>query len=387
MKVRIKKKNKYDVVELNSEDIRRDYNAPRNLDSGRAYNYDYQSGMGNTKSSETYADRRGLYDNPYPVAVLTPQKVTFAEKHAEDINEWGSTAFVMLLIIAIFMGAGIKYRTDFMRKQYEAERARLAEIKEQEKLVIETPEEPEITEEEPEDTTPEPGFKAVYREDGVIDLLKSHVQTMDDAPMTSEMQELYDMNPDTIGWLSIDDTVIDYVVMQTPEDEEYYLDRDFQGNYSAYGCLLADTDSQIGSGTEENNYADGSIPCTNIIIHGHNMRNGSMFGDLDLYRKQDYEKEHSIIKFSSLYEEREYEICAVFLSQVYEKTRTDVFKYYKFFQADTEEEFDDFYNNIKKLSLYDTGVTAEFGDEFITLSVCAYHTENGRLVVVGKRVK
>jgi sortase B len=68
-------------------------------------------------------------------------------------------------------------------------------------------------------------------------------------------------------------------------------------------------------------------------------------------------------------------------------SETDVYKYYKFFQADTQAEFDDWYKNIKKLQLYDTGVTAEFGDEFITLSVCAYHVENGRLVVVGKRIK
>ncbi len=112
-----------------------------------------------------------------------------------------------------------------------------------------------------------------------------------------------------------------------------------------------------------------------------------MFGNLDLYKQQSYEKNHKIIKFASLYEDREYEVISVFLSQVYLKTQTDVFKYYKFFQANTEEEFNDFYNNIKKMSLYDTGVTAEFGDEFITLSVCAYHVENGRLVVVGKRIK
>ncbi len=65
----------------------------------------------------------------------------------------------------------------------------------------------------------------------------------------------------------------------------------------------------------------------------------------------------------------------------------DVFKYYQFFNADTEDEFNDFYDNIKKMSMYDTGVDASFGDEFITLSVCAYHVENGRLVVVGKRIR
>ena len=79
-------------------------------------------------------------------------------------------------------------------------------------------------------------------------------------------------------------------------------------------------------------------------------------------------------------------MIAVFRSQVYRKT-DDVFKFYKFFQADTREEFDDFYDNIKKLSLYDTGVTAEFGDHFITLSTCVYHVEQGRFVVVAKEVE
>ena len=64
-----------------------------------------------------------------------------------------------------------------------------------------------------------------------------------------------------------------------------------------------------------------------------------------------------------------------------------MFKFYKFFQADTQEEFDDFYNNIKALSIYDTGVTAEFGDCFITLSTCVYHVEQGRFVVVAKETE
>ncbi|MCR5107303.1 MAG: class B sortase [Lachnospiraceae bacterium] len=205
--------------------------------------------------------------------------------------------------------------------------------------------------------------------------------------MLPEMQELYEKNNDLIGYLSIEGTVIDYPVMQTMNDEEYYLDRDFNKNYSSAGCLIMDTDSTVGDGTKLNYYKDGTSPSTNLIIHGHNMRNGSMFGSLDKWRKEDYEKEHRIIKFKSLYEEREYEVISVFLSQVYNKSQNDVFKYYKFFEAGTKEEFDDFYINIKRMGLYDTGVTAEFGDEFITLSVCAYHVDNGRLVVVGKRVK
>lgn len=201
-----------------------------------------------------------------------------------------------------------------------------------------------------------------------------------------EYQELYEQNQDFIGWLRIEGTNINYPVMQTPQDEEYYLYRDFYGEENQNGCLIMDTDSNVGVGDREHEYQNGSVPSTNLIIHGHTMKSGEMFGDLDLYTDEVYGLEHSIICFDSLYEHREYELIAVFYSQVFYENQ-DVFKYYKFFQADTGEEFDDWYDNIKQLSLYDTGVTAEFGDEFITLSCCAYHVEDGRFVVVARRIR
>lgn len=201
-----------------------------------------------------------------------------------------------------------------------------------------------------------------------------------------EYQELYEQNQDFIGWLRIEGTNINYPVMQTPQDEEYYLYRDFYGEENQNGCLIMDTDSNVGVGDREHEYQNGSVPSTNLIIHGHTMKSGEMFGDLDLYADETYGLEHSIICFDSLYEHREYELMAVFYSQVFYENQ-DVFKYYKFFQADTGEEFDDWYDNIKQLSLYDTGVTAEFGDEFITLSCCAYHVEDGRFVVVARRIR
>ena len=201
-----------------------------------------------------------------------------------------------------------------------------------------------------------------------------------------EYRELYETNQDMIGWLKIEDTVIDYPVMQTPEDEDFYLTVNFYKEPDKNGCLLMDTDSHVGSGTAACDYQDGERPSTNLIIHGHTMKSGAMFGGLKKYAKEDYGKEHSKICFDSLYEKREYELISVFYSQVYYQT-DQVFKYYKFFQADIQEEFDDWYDNIKEMSLYDTGITAEFGDEFLTLSCCAYHVEDGRFVVVAKRVK
>lgn len=203
--------------------------------------------------------------------------------------------------------------------------------------------------------------------------------------MLPEYEALYEQNPDIIGWLSIEGTIIDYPVMQTMEDEDYYLSYDFNKEANNNGCLIMDTDATVGVGTADNQYMDGTKPSTNLIIHGHTMKSGMMFGGLKQYAEESYGREHSIISFDSLYEKREYELIAVFYSKVYMNT-DEVFKYYQFFQADTQEEFDDWYENIKSMSLYDTGISAEFGDEFITLSCCSYHTEDGRFVVVGKRI-
>ena len=185
--------------------------------------------------------------------------------------------------------------------------------------------------------------------------------------------EYFLQNEDMAAWLQIDGMNIDYPVMWTPGDEEYYLYRGFDGRSDSNGCLILDTDSSLDPLT------------TNLIIHGHHMRSGAMFGKLMDYKDPEFAKEHDTVLIYTENGLRTYEVLAAFYSQVYKKS-DDVFKYYKFFQADTQEEFDDFYNNIMELSLYDTGITAEFGDHFLTLSTCAYHVEYGRFVVVAKEV-
>ncbi len=182
-------------------------------------------------------------------------------------------------------------------------------------------------------------------------------------------------NEDMAAWIKIEDTKIDYPVMQTMEDENYYLYRGFEKEDTRNGSLILDTDSVI---TEPLS--------TNQIIHGHNMKSGAMFAGLKDYEDQSYAEAHKYIKLYTKECERNYEVIAVFRTQVYKKT-DDVFKFYKFFQADTQEEFDDWYHNIIALSDYETDLTAEFGDRFITLSTCVYHVENGRLVVVGKEIE
>lgn len=188
--------------------------------------------------------------------------------------------------------------------------------------------------------------------------------------MLSQYASLYAENEDLAGWLFIEGTNIDYPVMQC-EDDEYYLKHDFYGAESKYGCLYVKQEADPERGT-------------NFIIYGHNMKDGSMFGELDLYEKESYYWEHPVVSFHTLYEKRIYEIIAVFPSQVYGREE-DVFKYYEFYEADSETEFYEFYNMIKELSLYDTGVEAVFGDTFLTMSTCAYHVEDGRFVVIARQ--
>lgn len=185
-----------------------------------------------------------------------------------------------------------------------------------------------------------------------------------------KFQKLYQENTDLAGWLTIENTDIDCPVMQC-EDDEYYLHHNFYKEKDKYGCLYV------------KKCADLNTPGTNVIIYGHNMRDGSMFGNLDEYRNQKFYQEHARIIFDTLYEERTYEVLAVFPSSIDE---SEEFKYYQFYQADTEEEFQYFYKNIKKESLYDTGVTATFGDTFLTLSTCYGNSEQERFVVVAKKL-
>lgn len=196
----------------------------------------------------------------------------------------------------------------------------------------------------------------------------------DGTAMLPDLAELYGRNNDLVGWLTVEGTKIDYPVMQCGDDE-YYLYHNFEREEDKYGSLYVKS------------IADIHTPGTNVIIYGHHMKDDSMFGELDRYESEEFYKGHGQISFDTLYERRRYKVIAAFLTQVPESEDDSEFQYYKFYQADTEEEFQYFYENVKEMSIYDTGITAEFGDTFLTLSTCSGFAENGRFVVVAKRVE
>lgn len=193
-----------------------------------------------------------------------------------------------------------------------------------------------------------------------------------DREVLDEYKILLNKNKKLIGWLKIDDTNIDYPVMQT-SDNEYYLDHNMNQEYDKNGTIFMDYGCDVVNG------------CTNIILYGHHMRNGQMFGYLDKYEKEDYYKEHKKVKFDTIYEKGTYQVMYVFRSKVYSEEEI-VFKYYQFINANSETEFNSYMREMAEMSFYDTGVTASFGDKLLTLSTCDYQETNGRFVVVCKKI-
>ena len=187
-----------------------------------------------------------------------------------------------------------------------------------------------------------------------------------------EFKTLLNKNQKLIGWLKIDDTNIDYPVMQT-SDNEYYLDHNLNQEYDKNGSIFMDKDCDVLQ------------PSTNFILYGHHMKSGQMFGNLDRYSSEAYYKEHPYIQFDTIYERGTYQVMYVFRSHVYSEEEI-AFKYYQFIDVNSEKEFDSYMQEMAAMSYYDTGVTAEYGDQLLTLSTCDYQEKDGRFVVVAKKI-
>lgn len=190
--------------------------------------------------------------------------------------------------------------------------------------------------------------------------------------LIEKVKELQKENEDVKAWIKINDTNINYPVVQA-SDNNYYLYRNYKKENSNYGSIFIDSNSNI-----EN-------PNSNIIMYGHNMKDGSMFKDLLKYADEEYYNNHKYIEFVTNTSSSTYEIIAVFKSRIFYKNEKNVFRYYQCTNLNNEQDYNYYVNNCKELSLYDTGVNAEYGEQIITLITCEYSSENGRMVVVAKK--
>lgn len=185
--------------------------------------------------------------------------------------------------------------------------------------------------------------------------------------------KLKEENSDVIGWIQIDNTTIDYPILQTTNNE-YYLTHNYKKEKSKYGSIYLNSKCNI----LDNN--------SNLIIYGHNMKDKQMFNQLLNYSDKNYYNEHKRIRIATEQGESEYIIISAFKSKIFYQDKEDAFKYYNYTKFNNADEYNEFISNCKKIQLYDTGVSAEYGDKLITLVTCEYSQEDGRFVVVAKKV-
>ena len=171
----------------------------------------------------------------------------------------------------------------------------------------------------------------------------------------AKVEELQNENSDIIAWLEIEGTNINYPILHTTNND-FYLDHNYKKEEALTGSLFLDKSFDINNGS------------SNYLIYGHRNKQGMMFEDL-------LSKEDS-----------QYEIMAVFYSRVYYADEQNVFRYYYFVNAKDENEYNNYVKQSKEASIYNTGVTATYGEQLLTLSTCEYSQEDGRFVVVAKKI-
>lgn len=186
-----------------------------------------------------------------------------------------------------------------------------------------------------------------------------------------EFKELYEKNPDIAGWMTIEGTKLDYPVMYKPDSKDFYLRKNFYGKKASHGCLYIQETCEVFPSSDQ------------LVVYGHNMKDGSMFACLKGYLEADFYKAHPVIRFDTLQESGEYEVFSVFTTTA---SIGKGFKFHTYIDLTSEEVFREFVDTCKEMSVYDTGVAPQFGDQFLSLVTCEYTQTNGRLVVIARKI-
>ncbi len=189
---------------------------------------------------------------------------------------------------------------------------------------------------------------------------------------SAKFAALRDQNSDFIGWISIEDTKLDFPVMYAPNNKDFYLRHDFNKEYSVYGVPYLDEKTTLGANDQSEN----------LVIYGHNMKTGTIFGCLTGYKEAGYYQQHPYVQFDTVYGDGTYEVFAAFSIDVAADTS---FVYNQYVDMD-EETYDTYVEEVISRSDVDTGIRPVYGEQLLTLSTCEYSSDNGRYVVVARRV-
>ncbi len=188
------------------------------------------------------------------------------------------------------------------------------------------------------------------------------------------LEAYQDYNTDVQGLICIPGSVLNHPVVQTPEDEDYYLYRDLDGKYNSHGVPFLSKDSRMEP--------DGG----NRVIYGHNIHRNTrdVFCDLAYYEDLDYYKVHPYIETVSASGTQRWIIFAYFLV---DNADADPFRYSDYTAFADEEELKGFLNEVERRNWLDVPVEVGWGDSLITLSSCSLElagSGTNRMVVIGK---
>jgi len=221
------------------------------------------------------------------------------------------------------------------------------------------------------------GYKSEKEKEQLASEMQSAAQQIT-APMGENdilpaFRTLYDQNKDTVGWIKIEDTPIDYVVVQT-ENNDDYLRTAYDGSYNRNGTIFLDYQSIFNPKGK------------NIVIYGHNMKTQAMFSTLDEYTSVEYYQQHPIVEFNTLYDYSKYKIFAVVLMDASpDNGSDDEFKLYSQFSSD--DSFMDYIDTIRAHSLLDIDVDVQKDDLIISLVTCSYDIEDGRYAIFAREIR
>lgn len=195
---------------------------------------------------------------------------------------------------------------------------------------------------------------------------------VDENGMLPELSGLYKMNKDMVGYIYIEGTNINNPVMQRKNSKDYYLHRDFFGDYDEHGCIYV------------REACDVFEPSDVVTLYGHSMFDGTMFGNVMKYKQRKFFNEHPLIYFDTLYERHTYQVVCIFRTS---GTYGVGFPYHLYDNFADEAEFQEFIDGVRGLAIQDSGISVHYGDKFILLSTCEdVPIENGRLVLVAVRI-
>ncbi|MCI9409579.1 MAG: class B sortase [Oscillospiraceae bacterium] len=226
-------------------------------------------------------------------------------------------------------------------------------------------------------------LSAKFLNSSLKDLYYTYISPGDNGgEILDSAKELLAINPDTVGWVHIDNTNISMPVVHRSgsDGNEYYLKVAFDGSSNKAGTIFMDS----------RNVMDAHNRSDNIVLYGHNQRDKTMFGDLGYYKKDlQYYSEHPVIQFSSNYRTDTYKIFAFFVTPVLESQTSDgvVFDYHNYLDFKSEADYNAFMDNIMLRTQIITPVDVEYGDKFLTLSTCSNEFEPSRFVVFARRVR